>query len=84
MHSVRQRIWTLACNKGIGFIALSMKKNQRFSQWLENVPNNCWATVPLYRKNDLNKNFSNAIYAYHGAKLEKIFACGGRECSFRS
>ena len=40
------------------YCTLCEKKSKYFSQWLENVPYNCWATVPLYCKNDLNELFS--------------------------
>ena len=39
------------------YCTLCEKKNKFFSQWLENVPNNCWAKVPLYCENDLKEAF---------------------------
>ena len=54
------------------------KEKQKFSQWLENFPNNCLATVPLYCE-----NFPNAIYANPDAKLEKIFTWSRQQSFLR-
>ena len=68
----------LTCNKGVGFIALYVKRAKKISWWLEKVPNKCWATVPLYAKMTSKKHFRNAIYANGDAKLSP--AAGSKAC----
>ena len=76
LYSVQQGISTLACIKGVGFVALSMK-------WKTKSFLNDWKMSQIIVEQQFHddKHFPNAIYANRDAKLENFFACGDRQSS---
>ena len=78
--SVCQGIWKLACNKGVGFIALSMIRKTKcpnvqiiVEQWFHYTA-----------KMTSSKHFPNTIFANRNTKLERFFTCSGQQRLLRS
>ena len=68
----------------LALLHFEWKEKQKFPQWLENAPNNCWQQFHYTAKMTSNMHLPNAIYANSDAKFENFFACSEQQSSLHS